>query len=403
MWQDDTRAVPLATYEAAKDRWLSYFSTSPGVIRYGTFGSIGAPGLSDLDLVVIVKDESLIKKEFLIPAFLGEENYIFTHAPLIVPASLVNLLPYYHLIDVNWTDDVLGLTPNEGNNQKIINSLHVLSKTFYLQAFLWGLLLKKKRPCRRSILALTSVARSVQWLQRLSIPVNESYKVYTESILLLRKDWSEFPKSRDDHISMLDKLLLDALKITIELPEALASYLLGVEECDFYIGDGQRGLHNNPMNFILEVNVHNADEIISKYQNERFLLRLTDFFGKFSKYMIGSFAFSGPTAFSILDLEFNLSKNYRDSFGGYKWGVPVNDDLYTKAELTLTEELNKMFSANMKFAEAMKESGLCDSNFGNVVLLQGFKGLIFQVLARTMGQLGFVRRINSAFGKVTEC
>lgn len=395
MWLDDTRSIPLEKYKEATKRFFNYFSLMPGVVRYGTFGSVGAPGLSDLDLIVVVEDQCLMRKEFFIPELLGDENYIFTHSPLVIPLSLMNLLPYYHLIDITWADDLPDLDHSDIQNLSVIGSLHVLAKTFYLQSFLWGLLFKVNRPCKRSILALTSVARSVQWLQRLSIPVKKSDLLYVESILSLRSDWCRFPENREIQIHKLDTLLARALEIAIELPESLALHILGIQKDSIDYGVNKRGLQRTPMNFLLEAPVHNTVDIIKNVQNQKLFFKLGYSLWKFRPYIVGSFAFSGPLAFSIQNLDFVISKDYRDSIGAGRWGAPVDYDLYRLTESVLSETLQKRFSANLKFARAMNEAGLYNCNFGSVWLPHGFGGFFLRFLARTMGRLRILRGVHS--------
>lgn len=252
MWQDDTIPISLKKYNDAQERFFNYFSSVSGVVCYGTFGSVNAPGLSDLDLVVVVEDECLSRKEFSIPKFQGDENYIFTHAPLVVPVSLLHFLPYYHLINITWANNSPNLVQNDVEDLLTIGVLHVLSKTLYLQSFLWGILSKVNRSCKRSILALTSVAISVQFLQHFSIPVKESENTFVESILSLRADWLSSPENRKNQMIALNHLLLDALKLTLVLPERLAAYLFGFDEGSLpLMKTKERGLHLCPHEFYI--------------------------------------------------------------------------------------------------------------------------------------------------------
>lgn len=396
MWEDDTRTIPLKKYEEAQDRFFSYFASTPGVVRYGTFGSIGAPGLSDLDLVVVVEDECLAKKKFSLPKLQEDEKYIFTHSPLVIPASMLNLLPYYHLIDIKWADGLPDSDQIDLKNLPLVSSLHVLNKTLYLQAFLWGMLMlfNAKRPCKRSILALTSVARSVQWLQNYSIPVKESENNFVNSILSFRTSWIN-SENRDEHIRKLDHLLFSALKIAIELPETLSLNLLGAEVGRSFTETMFRGLQSSPMNFILETPVHSAELVIRSVQEKHSLVRLAQCCGKFRPFIMGNFAFSGPITFAIRDLDFCLSKDYYNSIGGYRWGGAVDQDLSKAVEQMFAEPLQRKFTANFKFAKAMKDAGLRDSNFGSVWMAQDFRGELGRFLAQTTGRLRIIRRLQS--------
>lgn len=395
MWKDDTKSVSLEKYRNAQNRFYECFSSTPGVINYGTFGSIKAPGLSDLDLVVVVEDECLARKEFSVPELQGDEKYIFTHSPLIIPASLLDNLHYYHLIDINWANGSNSFSQVENIKLSQIGMLHVLFKTLYLQSFLWNLLLKTNRPCRRSIIALTSVARSIQLLTQYSIPVKKQLIDYTESIINLRNEWISYPNNREYQFKILDRLLPEALAITIELPESLSAYLLEVREWMPSTGPGKRGIHNAPLKFIFDINEMSVANIISAVRNEHLFFDLINFFGKFKPFIVGNFAFAGPSAFSILDLDFSLSEDYRTSIGGYRWGDPISHVLYKEAKRRFSDALLNMFNVNYKFAKALDKAGLADANFGNVWMSTNFKGQIIQRLAWTMGKVRVLRHVQT--------
>ena len=92
---------------------------------------------------------------------------------------------------------------------------------------------------------------------------------YVNSILSLRKEWLNHPGGREEQKKVLDQLILEALKITIELPEKLASYVLKVHESDFTNRIGRRGIHSAPMNYFFEAPVNNSEELIRLVQEER--------------------------------------------------------------------------------------------------------------------------------------
>lgn len=393
MWQDDTKSIPLNSYLEAQDRFFNYFSTIPEVVGYGSFGSVKAPGLSDLDLVVVVEDDFLCSRKFFIPELEGDEKYIFTHAPLVVPISLLQILPYYHLINIEWAKTPDSIT-HEVDVLSTVGALHVLSKTLYLQSFLWRLIFNQNRPCRRSILAMTSVARSVQWLELFSLPVEDSSTEFVESILSLRTNWCSSPENRDVQIKALEQLLYDALKITLYLPEIIATSLLEFPGKNVQSTSKQRGMQYAPMNFILEHSIKNSDNMISNVLNKKSIFKSTQFLRKYQPFVVGNFSFSGPVAYSIFDLEYSIAERYRQSIGCCRWGGEVDTSLREITKEKLSDVLQKKYSANMEFAKSMNDSRLYKCNFGNVWMQPGFRGAVFRSLAKTMGRIRLVSRLN---------
>ena len=54
----DVRDLVLADYQEAIDRSLEILRRLPGVCFVGQFGSVNTPGVSDIDLLVIARDEN---------------------------------------------------------------------------------------------------------------------------------------------------------------------------------------------------------------------------------------------------------------------------------------------------------------------------------------------------------
>lgn len=98
---DAPRFVPLATYEAYVGRYVQHVKDVPGVRAIYQMGSTSAPGISDLDLIVVVDDpyrpadyqRLSVRKVFGDDA---EARYLFIHDVSVVDTSSFERLGYLH-------------------------------------------------------------------------------------------------------------------------------------------------------------------------------------------------------------------------------------------------------------------------------------------------------------------
>lgn len=66
------------------------------------FGSINTPGISDVDLLIIIDDEKWAEMELTVQRIIQSDNLfsqLFVHPPVIVGESLISSLPFLHTLD----------------------------------------------------------------------------------------------------------------------------------------------------------------------------------------------------------------------------------------------------------------------------------------------------------------
>lgn len=79
-------------YNAARIEYLDSLTQNPGVVSVVEFGEIKAPGLSDIDWLIIIDDQKIKDSSFI---FLNNEmsnntKNAFQHRPIIFPEKLIN-------------------------------------------------------------------------------------------------------------------------------------------------------------------------------------------------------------------------------------------------------------------------------------------------------------------------
>lgn len=101
---DDTRYQELAAYSKAINQYVEVLRTS-GVLRsVYQFGNVDVPGLSDIDLVVVLKRRVLPGKTrlLLVDRVPGINRYLFLHNPLFVNQYLFERLHYIYPLFSLW-------------------------------------------------------------------------------------------------------------------------------------------------------------------------------------------------------------------------------------------------------------------------------------------------------------
>ncbi len=86
-------AMALEEYDLALEQFISRASAVPGVYSIYTMGSVRAPGLSDLDVIVVVDDKFENKYSSALSTS-DIDDRIFLHGPVVIPFSLVSKLQY---------------------------------------------------------------------------------------------------------------------------------------------------------------------------------------------------------------------------------------------------------------------------------------------------------------------
>ncbi|MFC1692648.1 hypothetical protein ACFL1R_04000 [Candidatus Latescibacterota bacterium] len=388
-WKNDTQEIPIDRYISVRDRFYALFRDDADVVCFGSFGSVNSPGLSDLDLIVVVKDQALAERSFSLPDILEDEQYILTHPPMVVPHSLMQYLPYYHLLNINWEDSGPEIQHYVEFDSETLGCLHILKKTLYLQSVLWELILGK-RYCRRAFMALTSLVRSVEWLESFNIPVREVDKVFAESLLDLRKEWIKPAVNMNELIERLDTLLYSGLEIAIIFPERVSSHMLALENGKRF-HPNRRCMQISPMRFLLEDDVLNAKNIIERILRKRPIFRISRCFGKYQSFIKGVFSVVGPQTFAIMAYNFPEASKYRKHIGQKQWETNQYPAICRAIETRLQPLLLKEFQTNMGIVEILAQAGLSRCYMGSEWMIPGFRGFILRVLGKTLGSMGFIQ------------
>jgi hypothetical protein len=95
----DVHPLPGDAYGQVLDRYLAAVTPAPGVRTVLQFGEISTPGVSDLDLLVVVDDDAPVSTLQQIREAARADSmtvYMFAHPPMVVPRSCARKAVYIH-------------------------------------------------------------------------------------------------------------------------------------------------------------------------------------------------------------------------------------------------------------------------------------------------------------------
>ncbi len=100
--RDDVRRLDLMVYEQAMAAAARTLGAAPGVVAVYQLGSVKFPGISDLDVIVVVDDALPLQTDFqaIVRQAAGREGpYVFSHAPYVVDRAAFERLPSLFFAD----------------------------------------------------------------------------------------------------------------------------------------------------------------------------------------------------------------------------------------------------------------------------------------------------------------
>jgi len=158
---DDLESVHRDVYTTTCNAFVHALKTVPGVVLVCTYGSVSFPGISDLDIWVVVEDEYFLEGEKCIQHIarsLPHGEYLFAHQIFVVPKTLlqdVQLLFMSHIIassDVLYgnADLLKGMTPIHDYDRAISMALWCST----LWRVVWGMQSQKNQSIRNLLLTL---------------------------------------------------------------------------------------------------------------------------------------------------------------------------------------------------------------------------------------------------------
>ena len=218
------RRVAIESYHIAVDRYVEDVKRLNGVVSIYLMGGFGAPGLSDIDIVVVVSDDFDPYESGRLSTK-GIDGYLFLHGPIVVPLRLaesVQTIFYASNLRVLFGPDVIK------SFEELSRTKQILLARIYLIDFLESRFLQFPKDAdsvdkRAWLTRLWSLVHSTFLFESvLGKRLGESEKRDLVRVKETRKEWLD--KGR-----VSDKLFFEALYAGKRLAAAL--FMLALDEC----------------------------------------------------------------------------------------------------------------------------------------------------------------------------
>lgn len=197
-------------------------------------GSVGAPGVSDLDLFIVLKDDVTARfKQFGISKLTSDEHYIMMHEPLVINEPILSnlriLYPYFDLIQVfgNPVDEKV-LEKPEINSMNALCFLAEYVITKIPRVLVDEFIYNKHIRARLALVLVNSVRHSISMLKLAGGTVDGRWEVFFNSFNRFRQTCPEQSKENED---ILKNFIAGAVEISFELVDATDKLLKKLFSC----------------------------------------------------------------------------------------------------------------------------------------------------------------------------
>ena len=185
-------SITMSKYEEELEKYIEGAKFTSGLVGIMTMGSVGAPGLSDLDVICVVKDNFNKKYSNKLSVNHLDKN-IFLHGPIIVPESMLEDLQYL-IYASNLTDtDEIGLASKvqkPSNIEKKNLSLAYLVDFTESRLVQYAITKQRGRIDKRAWMTrLWSYVHTQKLCQDAGIKLSKNSCKTIDNIKELRKDW----------------------------------------------------------------------------------------------------------------------------------------------------------------------------------------------------------------------
>ena len=222
------RYIQHHVYREAIDAYIALIRRHPGVLAVYTLGSISAPGLSDIDLIVVVEDD--IKTHLTLSPFLNDmDGRLFLHDVFVIYPALMDVFGY-----ILYATNVRPIFQMESFDRPFQSADQVSDalKLIYLIELSRMRLeqlsaISRSGVCdaRKFITRVSSVIHSVALSEDLSIVLPDPVIHFNHRMMALKRDWA---LNKGKSLRDVEALFTESFEIWALILEAAAKTFVTV-------------------------------------------------------------------------------------------------------------------------------------------------------------------------------
>jgi len=195
------KKLSLSYYEKARSDIVNFYKDSKDVIAIYEYGSVSAPGISDIDLILVLDNKLLLNQEI----FESNAHYLIDGATIKMPQNVFNRIQYFDKFNLRKLigKDLEVMNPTK-NEQKYIELASIIDWVPERILKLFGIRNTKKINITNTLCTLYSFCYSLSYLDKILGPSNNAKNLNSE-ILSLRNNWFDFENPKNEMIKCLEK------------------------------------------------------------------------------------------------------------------------------------------------------------------------------------------------------
>jgi hypothetical protein len=223
---NEPRPIPLSAYERALDRFVYRVSQVPGALAIYQIGSISCPGISDIDLIVVVDpSQGPFGTRASVQMEDDKETYLFFHQPIHVDIALMSQI--HHLFYVSNLRRIRGeaidIVEPTGDEEEVLNTIKLIEILIFDTPRSFASLLKAPvLDVRGGLLRINALCHTLHlcpdgWRQ-----IRTEWQGYIDASTKLRRIWFELGT---DRYGQLWDLLKQGYRVSLELAMCVAQQI----------------------------------------------------------------------------------------------------------------------------------------------------------------------------------
>ncbi len=222
MLKDDTKYFPREAYPQAIFEYLKMLKPHyTDISAIYQFGDVGQPGLSDIDLIVVMKNNCHQQKytDYTVPRQNDSLTYLICHDPLFVNEEIFRKIKYgYPIFKLSWLwgkgidyEQVLHDENKEINILNLLNTFLTKVPSDYIR-YIYR---EEQVSCRLAIAMLNSFKHMYALLFSITGERDSGSENYIERLDGLRKGW--FQDNSLEKLEQLKEMIKESLYVIADL------------------------------------------------------------------------------------------------------------------------------------------------------------------------------------------
>jgi len=215
-------------YTVALKNYLALVKGNPAIEAIYQIGGINNPGISDIDLIIVIKENAGKKdvEKLSIKCLKRKDQYVFLHEPVIINNNILekinNFLPLYKCKYIYGKRKEI---PKQNKKQKLFHLIDMI--LLYYPRNILSIYVNKNINTRDALCLLFLLGYNLAVCSEITKKNSKKYLDFKKKTILLRKKWFSLEKLK---YIKLDNLIEQGHNLCYDMIEDMAGYL-GNEQC----------------------------------------------------------------------------------------------------------------------------------------------------------------------------